>query len=331
MKNNNNELNENKKRIIEEINESIARKEKEKELKKQQKEEEKQAIREAKRKKKEERPFIIDVLSFAGQWIIVIAILVWLGGGAGEEFVANLKGEPTYKDTVLDSELYGVTVEDACKNYLKGYDVRYFEGADNKHVVEISGNMMVYDVESKLVLQFLVNSKEVGDYTLYTSTINGTVQNALITQTIFDTICKEYSNYLDNVNLDVVDTESTVTETADVETEYTFKTNTDKKNINKNNCAELIKNAEYEAKKIGEALYNYYDTVNWSVSSSEGNDYYVDMIAESGTEMYKMKVTFVIDSKGHIRISNAVSSSLDTQDAFPMSNDELNAILEQVF
>ncbi|HBE9333772.1 TPA: hypothetical protein KNH13_001893 [Clostridioides difficile] len=332
---NNNELNEYQEKKIKEMRERIAREDAEKAAKKQQKEEERQARREARRKKKEERPFIIDVLSVVGQWIVVIAILAWLGTGAGDEIVAKLNGENTYKQAVLDTNLYdGITLGEACENFFGNYKSKYFKTEDDLNIVEVSGKAYFMDKKVNVLMQFVAKSRELGDFELYTSTINDVPQNAIMNQSLYQAICDSAMNMdakkVDNTKVEDIQVGKEEDTATVMNSKYSFNSSTNK-SVNKDNCIQLIKSSDYKGKKIGSSLDNYYDTTDWSFVSKDGNTYRVDMTADCDTEMYRIKITFVIDSKGNIGIDNAVMSSLDSTDAYRIDDEELNAILDQVF
>ena len=135
------------------------------------------------------------ILSITLQWIVVIVILVWIGSYYGDELVAKLDGENTYKEVVLDTKLDdGITLEDACKNFFGNYKSKYFKTSDDLNIVEVSGKAYFMDKKVDVDMQFIVNSRDLGDFKLYTSTLNDVPQSRFMTESLYKSICDSCKN-----------------------------------------------------------------------------------------------------------------------------------------
>lgn len=135
------------------------------------------------------------ILSIILQWVVVIAILVWLGSYYGDELIAKLDGENTYKEAVLDTNLNdGVTLEDACENFFGNYKSKYFKTSDDLNIVEVSGKAYFMDKKVDVDIQFIANSRDIGDFKVYTATINDVPQSMPMTQSLYKAICDSHMN-----------------------------------------------------------------------------------------------------------------------------------------
>lgn len=334
------EYHESVKKRIDEMHEEVR---KEREEKQRIKEERREAKRLAREERREARPLWVKVLSLIAQWGVVILILAWLGSSYGEELLARLNGEYTYKDVVLENVIdnNGGTVKDACdKFFIDGkYKTIYFKAEGDVNVVQISGKCYFMDKEVKITLQFLPHSRELGDYTVYTSTINSVPQNKLMTEALYSAICSRLdnsnqeitkeSNIQDNSKQQVDDNNNKQQETDSYY--YTFKACVDSvTDINSDNCVEAVKNARVGNKVFEDAFNAYYNNVSWDFSSQTPDGTFdVDMMAESNNE--RIKITFNITPNGDITVSNAIVSGLDSYDGTPISDNKLNSILNDVF
>lgn len=128
--------------------------------------------------KKEKRKLKLKV----GRNIVLILIIsLYLIGNSGTN---------TYTRVVLESDTgYGSTVGESFESFLHDYDARHYKPENNMDVVNVEGKAMVDNVESDLTFQFIINSKNIGDYDLYALEINGEPQTELVRNSFFKTIC----------------------------------------------------------------------------------------------------------------------------------------------
>lgn len=332
------EYHESVKKKIDEMHEEVR---KEREEKQRTKEERKEAKRLARQERRESRPMWARVLSLVAQWGVVILILAWIGSYHGDEIVAKLDGDNSYKSVVMDHTIEGShsTVEDACnKFFIDGkYKAKYFQTSNKENVVEIKGNANLNGEKVNLILQFIPHSRNIGDYSVYTSIINNVPQNIYVTEGVYNELCstvretnKEQVKNVkeeDNTN-DKVDNNNQ----APVETDgYDFKASANTDNINSDNCVTSVQNTKVGNKTLTQGFNSLLQNVNWEFEGEENGSYDVAMYGDNLDAMYKIKIVFNITKDGTVTIPSAYRSDLDSTEGDEVSNENLATILTQAF
>lgn len=125
-------------------------------------------------------------------WGVVITIGVCIFSEVTRDnLIAILKGEPTYEEVVLESETkYGYTFDESLKSLLGDYNINTFYMNEKVPVVEVKGKCTVMGKMSDIGLQFVPESRTIGDFNTHTATINGKAVGKLVVDSLIEAICE---------------------------------------------------------------------------------------------------------------------------------------------